>query len=74
MSSAPFPWISGMVSGTTSQLRAGVALLRGLGALVAKSMLLALESKHPPRLRIAASVLLGAGAGPAPSSQLAVTP
>ena len=55
-------------------------LFLGFGEPVAKSVLLLLLSKHPPLppelvdFLMAAFVLLGAGARPAPSKQLAVVP
>src|SRR5205814_578467 len=53
---------------------AAVALLRGLGAPVAKSVELLSVSVQPPEPRSTAVVLLGAGVGPAPSKQFAVVP
>src|SRR5262245_40161627 len=48
------------------------ALLRGVGAPVAKSEAFTSASVQPPSARRAAVVLLGAGAAPLPSKQFAV--
>ncbi len=51
-----------------------VAVFRGFGAPVAKSAALTSVSTQPASARRSAVVLLGAGAGPLPSKQLAVAP
>ncbi|MGH8598997.1 MAG: hypothetical protein ACREXT_20305, partial [Gammaproteobacteria bacterium] len=56
------------------QTLAAVALLRGVGAPDAKSVALLSVSVQPLLPRRTAVVLLGAGVGPAPSKQFAVTP
>src|SRR6185503_999575 len=60
-----------MLSEIGVQLFIADAVLRGAGVVTEKSMLLLSESKHPPRLRSAAVVLLTFPVGPAPSKQLA---
>ncbi len=50
------------------------AVLRGVGIPETKSLELTSVSVQPPSARRSAVVLLGAGAGPAPSKQLAVLP
>ncbi|MCW0438027.1 hypothetical protein NB723_002991 [Xanthomonas sacchari] len=52
----------------------GAALLRGVGAPVAKSALLLSLSVQPPLPRSTARVLLGAAVGALPSAQLALLP
>src|SRR5205085_2240488 len=52
----------------------GEAVLRGLGAPVAKSDAFWSVSVQPPLARRSDVVLLGAGAAPTPSKQLAVPP
>src|SRR5262245_32203220 len=69
---APLPWIwsMGMAgAGGAEQSFAGKLLLRGLGALMAKSATLLFVSVHPPNARLVATVLPGAELGPAPSKQ-----
>jgi hypothetical protein len=61
-------------SESASQLFVDDEVLRGVGVLTEKSMLLLFESKQPPRLRWAAVVLLRFPVGPAPSKALAVLP
>src|SRR5947207_14756023 len=58
----------------TLQSFKGELVLCGLGVPVAKSVLLLFVSVQPFPALISAVVLLGAGARPAPSKQLAVVP
>src|SRR5580765_2460295 len=60
--------------GPATQLLVGELVLRGKGAAANRSALLLFVSVQPPFLRKSAVVLLGAGAGPAPSKQFAVVP
>ena len=48
--------------------------LRGFGSATKKSLALLFVSMQPPSARKSDIVLLGAGAGPEPSEQLAVAP
>ena len=57
-----------------TQLLNGELVLRGKGAETRKSAALSFVSVQPPALRKSAVVLLGAGARPEPSKQLAVVP
>ncbi len=59
---------------TPLQELAGEPLLRGLGATAVKSAALLFVSVQPLLARRSAKVVLGAGAGPLPSKQLAVEP
>src|SRR6266542_323952 len=61
-------------SALARQLLAGAPLLRGSGTKIRKSAALSFVSVQPPALRRSAVVLLGAGARPEPSKQLAVVP
>src|SRR6266545_4057671 len=61
-------------SALARQLLAGAPLLRGSGTKTRKSAALSFVSVQPPALRRSAVVLLGAGARPEPSKQLAVVP
>src|ERR1044071_3488259 len=56
------------------QMIAGEAVLRGFGALAAKSVALLSVSVQPFKPRTTALVALGAGVGPAPSKQVAALP
>ena len=62
----------GTGDGLTPQVVAGVELLRGFGAPVAKSELLRSVSVQPLLILSCAFVLLGAAAGFVPSKQLAL--
>ncbi len=48
--------------------------MRGFGVVAVKSELLLFVSVQPPARRTSARVVLGEGAGPSPSKQLAVPP
>src|SRR6266540_1139716 len=63
-----------LVSAPARQLLAGELLLRGRGTETRKSAMFSFVSVQPPALRRSAVVLLGAGARPEPSKQLAVVP
>jgi hypothetical protein len=55
----------------TDEILSGKAELRGSGRPTTKSAALLLVSVNPPRPRMMAVVLLGLGAGPAPSKKVA---
>jgi len=56
------------------QVLKGATVLRGFGGASAKSAALLRVSVHPFAARVAALVLLAAGAGPVPRKQFAVLP
>src|SRR5215210_6018385 len=61
----------GVGVGVTAQETDGELLLRGAGGAAVKSLALSSASAQRSSLRDAASVLLGAGAAPLPSKQVA---
>ena len=56
------------------QVLKGATVFRGFGGASAKSVALLRVSVHPLAVRVAAFVLLAAGAGPVPLKQFAVLP